>query len=371
MWTDDQQSGGSNASNIPLGLEDLLVSHLRRPTPEKGSDQDKTVEAQTKNESVLSQGSAGMVPETVAENNDNGDQVPPASLNGSRDSGSTPTVDETQGGTDVPVGEPQSVDMQFDHNDAVVRDVEAVSQESSGSGATLGESLRSLDVEIGSADGHDDGGERQGSADLRTRRTNVSLGNTTSISARDAALHSVTEVSENPSQETDQSDSAQDAQRDGAAGRQGPVAQPSNTEPQNDGDIDPEFLAALPPDIRAEVLAQQQAQGVHRSQELEGQPVEMDTVSIIATFPSELREEVLLTSSDAVLANLTPALVAEANMLRERFARRYNRTLFGMFPRSRRGESSRRCEGVRSSMDRTGGISTRQPTAQGKEHMAC
>ncbi|MBD4020196.1 hypothetical protein GUI04_14520, partial [Xanthomonas citri pv. citri] len=69
----------------------------------------------------------------------------------------------------------------------------------------------------------------------------------------------------------------------------------------------------------------------------------MDTVSIIATFPSELREEVLLTSSDAVLANLTPALVAEANMLRERFARRYNRTLFGMFPRSRRGaESSRR-----------------------------
>ncbi|KAI3685801.1 hypothetical protein L6452_35059 [Arctium lappa] len=383
MWTDDQQSGGSNASNIPLGLEDLLVSHLRRPTPEKGSDQDKMVEAQTKNESGLSQGSAGMVPETAAENNDNGDQVPPASLNGSRDSGSTPTVDETQGGTDVPVGEPQSVDMQFDHNDAVVRDVEAVSQESSGSGATLGESLRSLDVEIGSADGHDDGGERQGSADLRTRRTNVSLGNTISISARDAALHSVTEVSENPSQETDQSDSAQDAQRDGAAGsapidpafldalpeelraevlsgRQGPVAQPSNTEPQNDGDIDPEFLAALPPDIRAEVLAQQHAQGVHRSQELEGQPVEMDTVSIIATFPSELREEVLLTSSDAVLANLTPALVAEANMLRERFARRYNRTLFGMFPRSRRGESSRRGEGVGSSMDRTGGISTRR-----------
>ncbi|KAJ9560583.1 hypothetical protein OSB04_005743 [Centaurea solstitialis] len=377
MWNDDQQSGGSNASSIPLGLEDLLVSHLRRPTPEKGSDQDKTVDAQTKNEPGESQESAGMVPETAAENNDNGDQVPPASLNGSRDSESTPTVNETQGGTDVTVGQPQSVDMQFDHNDAVVRDVEAVSQESSGSGATLGESLRSLDVEIGSADGHDDGGERQGSADLRTRRS-------TSVSVRDAALHSVTEVSENPSQETDQSDSAQEEPRDGAAagsapidpafldalpeelraevlsGRQGPVAQPSNSEPQNDGDIDPEFLAALPPDIRAEVLAQQQAQGAHRAQELEGQPVEMDTVSIIATFPSELREEVLLTSSDAVLANLTPALVAEANMLRERFARRYNRTLFGMFPRSRRGESSRRGEGVGSSMDRSGGIITRR-----------
>ncbi|KAI3760741.1 hypothetical protein L1987_51140 [Smallanthus sonchifolius] len=367
MWTDDQQSVGSNASSIPLGLEDLLVSHLRRPTPEKGSDQEKTVEGQTKNESGQSQELAGMVPEATVGNNGNSDLVV------SHDTVSTQTVNESQ-----PVGQNQSVDMQFDQNDGVSRDVEAVSQESSGSGATLGESLRSLDVEIGSADGHDEG----------PRRINVNVPlNTTSVTARDASLHSVTEVSENPSQETDQSDPPQDAQRDGSgsgsgsgsapidpafldalpeelraevlSGRQGPVAQPSNTEPQNDGEIDPEFLAALPPDIRAEVLAQQQAQGAHRSQELEGQPVEMDTVSIIATFPSELREEVLLTSSDAVLANLTPALVAEANMLRERFARRYNRTLFGMLPRSRRGESSRRGEGVGSG---TGGIITRRST---------
>nr|GEY13378.1 E3 ubiquitin-protein ligase UPL2-like isoform X1 [Tanacetum cinerariifolium] len=62
-------------------------------------------------------------------------------------------------------------------------------------------------------------------------------------------------------------------------------------------------------DIRAEVLAQQQAQGVQRSQELDGQPVEMDTVSIIATFPSESGK------------------------------------------RSRRGESSRRGEGIGSSLD--------------------
>ncbi|GJU62696.1 hypothetical protein Tco_1244531 [Tanacetum coccineum] len=64
-------------------------------------------------------------------------------------------------------------------------------------------------------------------------------------------------------------------------------------------------------------------------------------MEITATVPLEIREEVLLTSSDAVLSNLTPALVAEANMLRDRFARRYNRTLFGMLPRSRRGESYR------------------------------
>ncbi|AQK40048.1 E3 ubiquitin-protein ligase UPL1 [Zea mays] len=126
--------------------------------------------------------------------------------------------------------------------------------------------------------------------------------------------------------------------------RQNQVTQTSNDQPQDDGDIDPEFLAALPPDIREEVLAQQRTQRMQQqSQELEGQPVEMDAVSIIATFPSEIREEVLLTSPDTLLATLTPALVAEANMLRERFAHRYHSSsLFGMNSRNRRGESSRR-----------------------------
>ena len=47
-------------------------------------------------------------------------------------------------------------------------------------------------------------------------------------------------------------------------------------------------------------------------------------------------------------------------MLRERFANRYNRTLFGMYPRNRRGESSRRGEGIGSSLDRAGGIIARR-----------
>ncbi|KAA8538199.1 hypothetical protein F0562_027807 [Nyssa sinensis] len=390
LWADDnQQSGGSNASAVPQGLEDLLVSHLRRPTPEKPSDQNMTtVEPQSKGEVGQLQESAGMVPETPAENNDNRENnyaPPPSSVvvDSSGNADTRPAANESLQGADVSSTLARSVEMQFEHTDAVVRDVEAVSQESSGSGATLGESLRSLDVEIGSTDGHDDGGERQGSADTRTRRTNVSFGNPAPIGGRDASLHSVTEVSENPSQEADQDGPAEEQQinvdvdsgsidpafldalpvelrAEVLSAQQGQVAQPSNAEPQNTGDIDPEFLAALPPDIREEVLAQQRAQRLHQSQELEGQPVEMDTVSIIATFPSDLREEVLLTSSDAILANLTPALVAEANMLRERFANRYSRTLFGMYPRNRRGESSRRGEGIGSSLDRTGGIFARR-----------
>ncbi|KAG8632786.1 E3 ubiquitin-protein ligase UPL2 isoform X2 [Manihot esculenta] len=393
LWSDDnQQSGGSSAS-VPQGLEELLVSQLRQPapSPKKYSDQNtSTVEPKINGEIGQLPGTDA-VPDTPVEsnvNNGSNNVPPPSSAAVSRSS----NIEMRPLTSDSHL---HSVEVQFEQNDAAVRDVEAVSQESSGSGATLGESLRSLDVEIGSADGHDDG-ERPGSTDrmhldsqpCRMRRTNVPFMNSTAVSGRDASLHSVTEVSENSSREAEQEGPSVEQQVGGEAGsgsidpafldalpeelraevlsaQQGQVAQPSNAEQQNTGDIDPEFLAALPPDIRAEVIAQQQAQRLHQSHELEGQPVEMDTVSIIATFPSDLREEVLLTSSDAVLANLTPALVAEANMLRERFAHRYhNRPLFGMYPRSRRGESSRRGEGIGYSLERAGTASRRSINAK-------
>ncbi|KAI9097596.1 hypothetical protein K1719_025367 [Acacia pycnantha] len=393
LWNDNQQSGGSNNGVVPPGLEELLVSQLRGPAPEKSSDKDVAeTGAHDKVEVNQTQDSGGARPEIPVESNSNqaGGTVTPAAIDNPDNADMRPAATESLQ-VDASSTQSQVVEMQFEHNDVAVRDVEAISQESSGSGATFGESLRSLDVEIGSVDGHDDGGERQVFAEriagdsqiARTRRANMTFGHSSHGSGRDASLHSVTEVSENSSRDADQEGPAAEQQVNSDAGsgaidpafldalpeelraevlsaQQGQAAQPSNAESQNTGDIDPEFLAALPPDIRAEVLAQQQAQRLHQSQELEGQPVEMDTVSIIATFPSELREEVLLTSSDAILANLTPALVAEANMLRERFAHRYSRTLFGMYPRSRRGETSRR-EGIGSGLDGAGGsISSRR-----------
>ncbi|KAK6938058.1 Ubiquitin-associated domain, partial [Dillenia turbinata] len=395
LWVDDgQHTGGSYASVVPSGLEDLLVAQLRRPPPEKPSEQNATTVApESKGDGNKLEGAEALRSEIPANNNSNNERnfdTHPASvtMDNAVNSDVRPATSESLGGTEATNAHTQPVEMQFEQTDVAVRDVEAVSQESGGSGATLGESLRSLDVEIGSADGHDDGGDRQGSTDrlplndmqaTRGRRTNVSLGNSAPLVGRDASLHSVIEVSENSSREADQAGPGEEQQINGDAdsasidpafldalpeelraevlsAQQSQAAQPANAERQNNGDIDPEFLAALPPDIRAEVLAQQQAQRINQSQELEGQPVEMDTVSIIATFPSDLREEVLLTSSDAILANLTPALVAEANMLRERFAHRYhNRTIFGMYPRNRRGETSRRGDGIGSSLERAAG----------------
>ncbi|KAI3465189.1 hypothetical protein Pfo_021852 [Paulownia fortunei] len=341
LANEGQLSSGSNSSVIPQGLEEVLVSSLRRPSSEKSSNNTTVIESQNKNEVSLSSEFAEM----TAENQGSiGGMTahPPSSaiLDSSRSADNAPPANEIQG-TETSSRPPQSGEVQYDHTD-VLRDVEAVSQESSGSGATLGESLRSLDVEIGSADGHDDGGDRQGGGDTRMRRVNPIF----EQHNRDAESIDPAFLDALPEELRAEVLSAQPSEA--------PHSQ--NPEPQSNGDIDPEFLAALPPDIREEVLAQQRAQRLHQSQELEGQPVEMDTVSIIATFPSDIREEVLLTSSDAILANLTPALVAEANMLRERFARRYNQTLFGIYPRNRRGESSRRGDGL----DRVGGVLSRR-----------
>ncbi|KAE9603819.1 putative aminoacyltransferase, E1 ubiquitin-activating enzyme [Lupinus albus] len=393
LWSDNnQQSSRSNTGVLPQGLEELIVSQLRRLTPEKSSDNNIAEEGlHSKVDVSQMQDPGNSRLEITFESNavEEGGTVTCVSADNNNDTADIRLAVNGSLPADVPSTHLQTVQMQFEHNDSAVRDVEAVSQESGGSGATFGESLRSLDVEIGSADGHDYGGERHVTADriagdsqaARTRRANTPFGHSSPVGGRDASLHSVTEVSENSSRDADHSGPEADHQVNSDAGsgsidrafldalpdelraevlsaQQGQVAQPSNVESQSTGDIDPEFLAALPPDIRAEVLTQQQSQRLHQSQELEGQPVEMDTVSIIATFPSEIREEVLLTSSDDVLANLTPALVAEANMLRERFAHRYSRTLFNS--RGRRGETSRRGEGIIGLDGAGGSISSRR-----------
>nr|GEY12627.1 E3 ubiquitin-protein ligase UPL1 isoform X1 [Tanacetum cinerariifolium] len=78
--------------------------------------------------------------------------------------------------------------------------------------------------------------------------------------------------------------------RESAEHTKAPVCRPAPTPaPSTADEIDLEFIAALPPDIQAEVLAQQCAQRV--AHQTKGQPVDMDNASIIATFPADLCEE--------------------------------------------------------------------------------
>ncbi|XP_058499680.1 E3 ubiquitin-protein ligase HUWE1 isoform X9 [Solea solea] len=97
---------------------------------------------------------------------------------------------------------------------------------------------------------------------------------------------------------------------------------PTSTAPVLSGpgvtEVSPEFLAALPPAIQEEVLAQQRAEQQRR--ELAQQPTQGDTpldpVTFIQTLPSELRRSVLEDMEDSVLAVMPPDIAAEAAALR-------------------------------------------------------
>ena len=68
MWLDDsQQRGGSSAPAVPPGIEELLVSQLRRPMPDQPSDQNvSTDNPQEKDEpNQLQRSDAGVREETI------------------------------------------------------------------------------------------------------------------------------------------------------------------------------------------------------------------------------------------------------------------------------------------------------------------
>lgn len=87
-----------------------------------------------------------------------------------------------------------------------------------------------------------------------------------------------------------------------------------------------EFLDALPDDIRQEIVQQERAEQRRRDREearrqqaaavgQEAVPQDMDTASILMTFPPALREQVLLDQGADLMDSLPPEMAAEARRL--------------------------------------------------------
>lgn len=356
-WTDDgQPQAGAHAASIAQAIEDQFIEQLRLlvPSAEPVADQSPAVAAESAEPVVRRdriededpQFSAPVAHSSMGEQagdvladppNEGGVGSTGRDVTGRLDSGSA-TVNQSSADLDV--------QMQDERNEPVARDTEANSQDSGGSGATVGESLRSLEVEIGSADGHDEGDRHPGPERLVAGELQPSTGveRVTSSSRRSEQGGDIDEdmegagtagshqdgggsADERPSARSREEEAAPTAASGGAqasrdpaeapdvnvssidptflealpadlraevlASQQTRAVRPANpAPPAPPEEIDPEFLAALPPDIQAEVLAQQRAQRAVIAQTIEGQPVDMDSASIIATFPAELREEV-------------------------------------------------------------------------------
>ncbi|GFT18781.1 e3 ubiquitin-protein ligase HUWE1 [Nephila pilipes] len=88
-------------------------------------------------------------------------------------------------------------------------------------------------------------------------------------------------------------------------------------------EVNPEFLAALPPNIQEEVLAQQRAEQQRLAAQNSNPDVPVDPTSFIQTLPQGLRQQVLADMDDSLLALLPPELATEAHSLRRELEARH------------------------------------------------
>lgn len=106
---------------------------------------------------------------------------------------------------------------------------------------------------------------------------------------------------------------------------------------QGQGEVFQEFLDALPEDIRIEIQQQERQErrraerdAARRQAAASGQAVsasEMDTASILATFPPDLRETVLMEHGDQLMDQLPPDMAAHARALADRMRGSFTRAI--------------------------------------------
>lgn len=95
-------------------------------------------------------------------------------------------------------------------------------------------------------------------------------------------------------------------------------------------EVNPEFLAALPPNIQEEVLAQQRAEQQRLQAQTTSPDAPVDPASFIQTLPPALRRQVLADMDDTLLALLPGDVAVEAQNLRQELEAR-NRQLSERF----------------------------------------
>lgn len=87
-------------------------------------------------------------------------------------------------------------------------------------------------------------------------------------------------------------------------------------------EVNPEFLAALPPNIQEEVLAQQRAEQQRLASQNTNPDTPVDPDSFFRSLPPSLRRQVLSDLDDSQLRLLPPDIAGEARTLRQEYEMR-------------------------------------------------
>ncbi|XP_030381581.1 E3 ubiquitin-protein ligase HUWE1 isoform X3 [Scaptodrosophila lebanonensis] len=81
-------------------------------------------------------------------------------------------------------------------------------------------------------------------------------------------------------------------------------------------EVNPEFLAALPPNIQSEVLMQQRIEQQRQAAQSANPDDPVDTAAFFQNLPENLRQAILTDMEESQIASLPPELAAEAQFLR-------------------------------------------------------
>lgn len=127
-------------------------------------------------------------------------------------------------------------------------------------------------------------------------------------------------------------------------------------------EVNPEFLAALPPNIQEEVLAQQRVERERLAAATANPETPVDPASFIQTLPPALRRQVLADMDDSLLALLPGDLANEAQSLRSELEQRH-RQIQERFFSTHAGSALSRI--LRTAATRVGGTRYAIHTVQG------
>nr|XP_026689880.1 E3 ubiquitin-protein ligase HUWE1-like [Ciona intestinalis] len=105
------------------------------------------------------------------------------------------------------------------------------------------------------------------------------------------------------------------------------VAASSTTGQPSHSGVSPEFLAALPPNIQEEVLEQERRERSRNTAQQAAAGENLDPTTFIQTLPPELRQSVLSDMDESLVAVLSEELAAEAQSLRDDVDERQRRYL--------------------------------------------
>merc|ERR1719278_2531254 len=102
--------------------------------------------------------------------------------------------------------------------------------------------------------------------------------------------------------------------------RQQPPAQPAAAAGASSGavqEVNPEFLAALPPNIQEEVLAQQRMEQLRQRQAASDPTEAVNAGEFFQTLPPSLRQSLLAEMEESQISALPADMAAEAQTLRQ------------------------------------------------------